>query len=80
MDYVVTIFLFSTALVFTVLFLVMAVTALRRGHVFYEPSCPPIPFRGRPFAFFALCLFYFAVSGTFAVSAVRVAARLLSAP
>ena len=80
MNYVVTIFLFSTALVFTFLFLAMAVEGVRRGRVFYEPSCPPIPFRGRPVAFLALCLFYLAVSGTFAVSAVRIATRLLSAP
>ena len=80
MNYVVAIFLFSTALVSAVVFFSAAVAGLRRGRVFYEPSCPPIPFRARPLAFLALCLFYFAASGTFAVGAVRVAAHILAAP
>ena len=80
MHYLLNIFAFSNAVVFTLVFSAMALGGLRRGRIYYEPSCAPIPFRTRPVAFLALCSFYLGCATFFAVLSVRVAAGLVESP
>ena len=80
MHYVIAILALLALLASILVFTSMAVAGIRNGRVYYEPSCPPIPFRSRPVAFVALCLLYLAVAGALTVGVVRVGSSLLVTP
>jgi len=63
--------LFSASLVFTILLLCMAATGIKKGKIYYEPSCPPIVFKNRPIAFVLLLLFYVGLGVIFASAALH---------
>jgi hypothetical protein len=59
-------------------FLWMAVAGMKHGKVWYQPSCAPIPFQTRPFAFIGLCVLYVAIGALFALGVVRLGSQLVN--
>jgi hypothetical protein len=58
MTYVPEILGLSFGITFVITFLCMLGGGIKHRKIYYEPNCPPVPFRDRPFAFLALCALY----------------------
>jgi hypothetical protein len=78
MKYVKDILLLSASLTCGLYLLVLSITGIIRGRVYYEPNCAPLELRVKPIRFVLLCTLLFCIGIGFLTFAAKVGATIFN--